>query len=86
MITFCFLGLPFQFDNMKVAEAQNTEALQSGKAELKQLIKDKRNLDNMIYAWLQKVIKKKKLIHTQSLHREAIRKCLSPDKQDEQQI
>lgn len=50
-----------------MAEAQNTEALQSGKVELKSILKEKRTLEISINTLLSTVIKIKKLIHTQSL-------------------
>lgn len=39
--TICFL----KFDNIKVVEAQNNEALVSGKMDLKELLKQKQSLE-----------------------------------------
>lgn len=42
---FTIFSFSPQFENIKVAEAQNSEALQSGKKELKELLKQKQTLD-----------------------------------------
>lgn len=36
---------PFQFENIKVEEAQNTEVLQSASRELKDLLKQRQHLE-----------------------------------------
>lgn len=47
-----------------MVEAQNTEALQSGKMELKDKLKEKRTLEIMIHSLLNTVIKKKAYSHS----------------------
>lgn len=42
---FTIFSFSPQFENIKVAEAQNNEALLSGKKELKELLKQKQTLD-----------------------------------------
>ncbi|XP_056287282.1 keratin, type I cytoskeletal 18-like [Pseudoliparis swirei] len=44
-----------QFENIKVAEAQNNEHLQSGKSELKELLTQKRSLEIKLQAFLSKL-------------------------------
>lgn len=44
-----------KFENIKVAEAQNNEHLQSGKSELKELLTQKRSLEIKLQAFLSKV-------------------------------
>ncbi|KAM4560308.1 keratin, type I cytoskeletal 18-like isoform 2-T2 [Odontesthes bonariensis] len=44
-----------KFDNIKVEEAQNVEALQSGKSELKELLKQKKILEIQIQTELSKI-------------------------------
>lgn len=54
LTVFIILFLP-QFETIKVEEAQNTEALESGKSELKDLQKQKQTLEIQIQTKNNKV-------------------------------
>lgn len=47
--------LPTQFENIKAEEAQNNEALETGKSELKELLKKKQSLEINIQSSLTMV-------------------------------
>lgn len=56
------LLLPLQFDNIKVVEAQNNEALVSGKVELKDLLKQRQSLEIRIQS-LHSMVTRSKHTH-----------------------
>lgn len=54
-VGFTIFSFSPQFENIKVAEAQNNEALQSGKRDLKELLKQKQTVDIRIQSVLAMV-------------------------------